>query len=111
MTQYPHLVRKAIPVTSLMVNNAIDRVDAVQLPRLALVDGDWLPDVRLDHLRDVTWLLVLAMMARRAGEGCIARWVSKQLAAWVCVYIGPDLGGQLCCRCQRQRLALAVALL
>jgi hypothetical protein len=53
-----------------MVNDAIDRVDAVQLVPLALTTGDWIKQIRMDHLRNATWLLLLAMFGRRAGEGC-----------------------------------------
>lgn len=68
--QYPHLVKKATPVTSLMINDALDNVEAVQLGLLALTDGEWLLHVPLDRLRNAAWLLTLGMVGRRAGGWC-----------------------------------------
>ena len=66
--QYPHFVRKAQPVTKLMVRDVLDSVDAVQLPPPQLQDGPWLQQVRLDRLRLVLWMLLLVEFGRRAGR-------------------------------------------
>jgi len=39
------LVKKAEPVTKLMIKDVLDSVDAVQMPPMQLTDGPWLQAV------------------------------------------------------------------
>jgi hypothetical protein len=65
--QYPHILRKARPVTGLMIHKAVDAVPELQLPLLQLEDGAWLQGMRLDSLRNSVWLQLLSGLGRRAG--------------------------------------------
>ena len=51
-----------------MVKDALDSVAEVQVPQLALTDGDWLRGVRLDCLRNRYQLALAERIGRRAGE-------------------------------------------
>lgn len=65
--QYPHCVRKAIPVTDDMVHNTLDEVKAVQTPPLSVHDGDWLLELDLFTLRNIVLLLLPLASGRRLG--------------------------------------------